>query len=339
MEELISIIVPVYNVEKYLKQCIETIQSQTYKNLEIILVDDGSPDNSGKICDEYAEQDSRIKVIHKENGGVSSARNLGLEKATGEFIAFIDADDYISADYCEKLLTTLKQENADCVACGYNRVYDNKTEEIISKEPYSLDNKAFLEKILFVQNGLGFCHMKIWQKSVIANIKFDEKLKVGEDALFNIQASTNIKKFYMLNEALYNYRFNETSVVRNFDENYMNKYLASMQVAQKYVNENYRDDKNILDKINNYISYHVLLIVVNYCFNPENKLKTMEQIKKLKMVCEIEEFKNAIKKSSYEGFSTTRKITLFTLKYKFYFLTMIIGKVRQMQFKKRRKQK
>ena len=339
MEDLISIIVPVYKVEKYLPECIESILKQTYSNLEIILVDDGSPDNSGKICDEYAEKDSRIKVIHKENGGVSSARNLGIEKSTGQYIAFIDADDYISNSYCEKILEKLKQENADCVACGYNRVYDNKIEEVISKEPYTLNNIKFLEKILFVQSGLGFCHMKLWKKSIIANIKFDEKLKVGEDAFFNMQASKNINKFYMLNEPLYNYRFNETSVVRNFDENYANKYLASMQIAQKYINENYKDNKEILNKINNYISYHVLLIVVNYCFNPENKLKTMQQIEKLKMICEIAEFKNAIKRSSYEGLSITRKITLITLKYKLYFFTMLIGKVRQMQFIKRRKQK
>ena len=107
MEDLISVIVPVYNVEKYLNKCIDSIINQTYKNLEIILVDDGSQDSSGKICDEYTKKDNRIKVIHKENGGVSSARNIGLNNATGEWIAFIDADDWVDEEYLQTLFNRI----------------------------------------------------------------------------------------------------------------------------------------------------------------------------------------------------------------------------------------
>lgn len=117
MEDLISVIVPVYKVEKYINKCVDSIINQTYTNLEIILVDDGSPDNCGNICDEYAKKDNRIKVVHKENAGVSSARNIGLEKSSGKYITFIDADDYVEKNYCEELLNILKIENADCVAC------------------------------------------------------------------------------------------------------------------------------------------------------------------------------------------------------------------------------
>lgn len=117
MEELISVIVPVYKVEKYINQCIDSIINQTYTNLEIILVDDGSPDNCGIICDKYAKKDRRIKVIHKENAGVSSARNVGLDNSNGEFITFVDADDYVSNIYCEELLKTLKEKEVDCIAC------------------------------------------------------------------------------------------------------------------------------------------------------------------------------------------------------------------------------
>ena len=101
--ELISIIVPVYKAEKHLSECIDSIISQTYENFELILIDDGSPDNSGKICDEYAEKDKRIRAIHKENGGVSSARNTGLDNASGEYITFIDSDDFVDKQYLEKL--------------------------------------------------------------------------------------------------------------------------------------------------------------------------------------------------------------------------------------------
>ena len=130
MEDLISVIVPIYNVEKYINRCIDSIIEQTYTNLEIILVDDGSTDNSGSICDEYAKKDNRIKVIHKENGGVSSARNVGLDTAIGQYITFVDSDDYIEKKYCEILLKTLKKQKADCVACGYNRIYKNKEEKM-----------------------------------------------------------------------------------------------------------------------------------------------------------------------------------------------------------------
>lgn len=335
MKDLISIIVPVYNIEKYIRKCIESIINQTYKNLEIILVDDGTPDNSGKICDEYAKIDKRIKVIHKQNGGVSSARNVGLENALGEYVSFIDGDDYISDRFCEKLLQKIKEENADCIACGYYRVYDNKTEKIVSSKPYVLKEIEYLEQILFVQKGLGFSHMKLWRKDSINNIRFNENLKVAEDAYFGIQASSNIKKFYMINEPLYNYRFNEKSLVISYNKNYMNNYLEAMILTKDYIEKNYKNNKSILEKLNNYISYHVLLIVVNYCFTPENGLTIKEQIEELKKVCKIKEFENSIKKSSYEGFSITRKIALFTLKHKLYFITMLIGKIRQKQFKDR----
>ena len=115
----ISIIIPVYKVEQYLPECLDSVINQTYKNLEIICVDDGSPDNSGKILDEYASKDNRIKVIHKENGGVSSARNAGLDIATGDWISFVDADDYIASDFYDKLIGSSKDGEADVVQCGY----------------------------------------------------------------------------------------------------------------------------------------------------------------------------------------------------------------------------
>ena len=127
MESLISVIVPVYNVENYLDKCIESIVNQTYKNLEIILVDDGSLDSSSKICDEWAVKDNRIKVIHKTNGGVSSARNEGLKNANGDFIAFVDSDDWLELNMYEKLISKQKETNTDIVFSGYNMIIDGKT--------------------------------------------------------------------------------------------------------------------------------------------------------------------------------------------------------------------
>ena len=123
MNPLISLVIPVYNVEKYLDKCMESVLAQTYDNYEVILVDDGSTDNSGKMCDEYAERDSRVTVYHQKNSGVSVARNVGIENAKGEFISFIDSDDWVDESYLEKLVNAQIKYNADLTICEYTNVY------------------------------------------------------------------------------------------------------------------------------------------------------------------------------------------------------------------------
>ena len=132
MEKTISVIVPIYNVEKYLDRCLKSIINQTYKNLEIILIDDGSPDNCGTICDEYAKKDNRIKVVHKDNGGLVKARNTGLDIATGEYISFIDPDDWIELNMYEEMIKIADETNTDIVRCGYYRDNDKESMERIS---------------------------------------------------------------------------------------------------------------------------------------------------------------------------------------------------------------
>ena len=122
---LVSIIIPIYNVENYLEQCIISVVHQTYKNLEIILVNDGSPDNSGKICDDFALMNKRIKVIHKMNGGLSSARNAGIDIAKGEYLGFVDSDDTIEPFMYEKLMTAIKRDWTDLAVCAINYVFEN----------------------------------------------------------------------------------------------------------------------------------------------------------------------------------------------------------------------
>ena len=327
---LISIVIPVYNVEKYLSRCIDSVINQTYKNIEIILVDDDSPDNCPKICDDYAKKDKRIKVFHKENGGVSFARNIGINESKGEWITFIDSDDWVEKDYCETMLKIAQKNNADYVCCGYNRVYNDHKEIINGDESIKkYNNEEYLLKLLNVQNSYGFCHMKLIKKQNLNKVTFDENIQVGEDALFNASLCQNLSNVIVINKPLYNYNFNSQSVVRKFDKNYVNKYLDSMISMKEYINKNYSNDKVVLQHLYNYVSYHVLLICVNYCYHPLNKNK----MKSLKKVCNIELFKKAIKKSNYNDMSITRKITLFTLKHKLYFLTALICKIRQHQFR------
>ena len=185
-EPKISIIVPVYNVEQYLPQCIESIINQTYQNLQIILVDDGSPDNSGRICDEYAEKDLRIKVIHKENGGVGSARNEGINYALGEYIYFVDADDYLESELIDICMNTIIKQYPDMLIFGFNKVDKNG----LNKKPvippaYSI-NDLSTEKDALADIFCSGTGLAVWDKLIKTklikdnNILFDNK-KRGED--------------------------------------------------------------------------------------------------------------------------------------------------------------
>lgn len=340
MKDLISIIVPIYNVEKYLNKCIESIVNQTYENIEIILIDDGSNDNSGIICDEYAKKDNRIIVVHKENGGVSSARNKGLKIAKGEWISFVDADDWIEQNFCQTLLNKVTQEQADIALCGYNRITDNRIEKInANNQEVFLNSNEYLVKSLNPQTGFGFCHMKLIKKEVLKSISFNERIEVGEDALFNIQLSTYIKKAVFLKQPLYNYRINNQSVVKRYDENYANKYLKSMKIIEEYIWQEYNEEneENIEIKQNyyNFVAYHIMLIIVNYCYHPDNKMCNAQRKNMLKEVINNDLFIIGLKKSNYNNISLTRKITLYTLKHKLYWLTAIICKIRQKQNRKK----
>lgn len=202
----ISIIVPVYNTEKYLGRCIESIQNQTYSNLEIILVDDGSKDDSLKICHMYAEKDARIKVLHTKNFGVSTARNIGIKCSTGEYIGFIDSDDYIEKTMYE----TLVRYSDDKVLpiCTYNMVDENKRildQKDIGDTVGLVPVKDFFllcENIL-----LNSPVNKLYESDIIKknNIRFDMDLSLGEDFLFVIQYLEYIEEFYIIDMPLYNY--------------------------------------------------------------------------------------------------------------------------------------
>lgn len=180
---LISVIVPVYNVEKYLERCVNSIINQTYQNLEIILVDDGSPDNCGAICDEYAKKDSRIKVIHKENGGLSSARNAGLDIATGEYITFVDSDDYISIDIFDKCFQLSNVQDFDILIFGMS-VLDNNS-KLLFKDEYENKTYSFFQTIYDITLPLktSACN-KLFKKSIVANFRFPVNIIHGEDLIF-----------------------------------------------------------------------------------------------------------------------------------------------------------
>ena len=240
MDSLISVIVPIYKVEKYLSKCVDSVVNQTYKNLEIILVDDGSPDNCPKICDEYAKQDSRIKVIHKENGGLSDARNAGMKIATGEYVAFIDSDDYISDDFIETLYTTMKAENSDIVECDIVK-FEDGTPPVIEKENCEV-NSFLTEKGLSLLIAENKFHQHVWNKlyksEIALKIPF-AKGKLNEDEFWTYQIFGQAEKVTKINKSMYFYLQRSGSIM---GENFNLRRLDALEAKaerQKYIEEKF----------------------------------------------------------------------------------------------------
>lgn len=240
MDSLISVIVPIYNVEKYLQKCVDSIINQTYKNLEIILVDDGSPDNCPKMCDDYAEKDSRIKVVHKENGGLSDARNVGMEVATGEYVSFIDSDDYISLDFYETLLETIVDNDSDIVECGVVKFYENE-----KFDKYNDDLKVTNYDTVDALDGLiseSPFKQHVWNKLYKSNIALDIPYAVGklnEDEFWTYQIFGKAKKVTRINKTMYYYFQRGSSIMGN---GYNIKRLDALEGKmnrQAYIEKNF----------------------------------------------------------------------------------------------------
>lgn len=214
MNKKISVIIPVYKVEKYLAKCLDSVISQTYRELEIILVDDGSPDGCGEICDEYASKDERIKVIHKENGGVARARNAGLDIASGDYIGFVDSDDWIEPDMYELLIKNAVKYGADMSMCG-ETVYDNG--ELIatsSSDEIVQLNRIEAKKYTVVGGRMGFIWNKIYSRHIIKDIRFSPEYGCSEDLMFVYQLLENTDKVVIDNRAKYNYFRNEGGITK-----------------------------------------------------------------------------------------------------------------------------
>ncbi|WP_309088667.1 glycosyltransferase [Domibacillus sp.] len=217
--EKISIIVPVYNVEDYIERCLNTICGQSYKNLEIILVDDGSSDNSMKICEEFSKKDNRIRVIHQSNQGVSAARNKGIGAATGDYIAFVDSDDYIHPEMYERLYMLLKKEDADMSACFIRGCWDsNYAEPLRDNIKIRVYDKVGAIKTVFDPeyeiNGVGVVVTnKLYKKNLFDNLLFSTQVRRGEDEQIICYLMKRVNKFVITDERLYYYFNRQESLV------------------------------------------------------------------------------------------------------------------------------
>lgn len=228
-EPKISIIIPVYGVEKYIRKCLDSVVAQSYRNLEIIVVDDGSPDDCGAICDEYAARDERICVIHKQNGGVSSARNAGLAVAGGEWIGWVDSDDWIEPDMYEYLLSNVLEYGADICVCGRQEVYPNRIVNRGWEQRRILDTEEALALLLANDIMQNYLWDKLWRRQLFDGISFPEG-RTYEDIAVMHQLFERAACVLCLPESKYNYFQRSGSIVDDISlGNRINHYVAAMQ--------------------------------------------------------------------------------------------------------------
>ena len=239
--KLVSIIVPVYNVENYLAECLESILAQTYTELEILLVNDGSTDSSSDICLHYAAKDSRIKVINKENGGLSSARNAALQQMTGSFVSFVDSDDTIEVDMIEKLIRAQEDTDADIVVCGYER-YDDATGKIYSREmlkgKWEILTSDSYGDMLYLNPGVW---NKLYRKELFQNIIFSD-VKLSEDIGFFVDIIKNTNKIARVREVLYHYRVRGTSIINTAKKEDFQVLVGKLKEQRRKIRDEVLDE-------------------------------------------------------------------------------------------------
>lgn len=283
-QELISIIVPVYNVERHLPKCLDSIINQAYKNIEIILIDDGSTDNSGVICDEYKLKDNRINVIHQANHGIGYTRNIGLQNANGKFIGFVDSDDFIDENMFLRLYNEIIKTNADIACCANYRIeFGNEiriTHNNCNKKFFV--NSEVLKSYLKCDFGFVLWN-KLFTSNLIKDIKFPSD-KIGEDTKWLVEVFAEAKTVAYTKEPLYYYVKRENSLteeMKKYDLNMIQKSLDINKYVFNFVKNNNKDCLNIV--INNYITF-LIQTYQDVCMNKNAKLlqnKILDEIRKV----------------------------------------------------------
>ena len=289
---LISVIVPIYKTEKYICKCIESIINQTYKNLEIILVDDDSPDDCGNICDRYAQRDKRIKVIHKKNEGAAIARNIGINIATGEYVSFVDSDDWIDLDLYERLLKKIKSDD-DMIIFGLRYVNPNnyKINELSFENVKFEVNDENVNRLfnLIKTGGIGYTCNKIYRRENIKNVEF-EKIRICEDLCFSLKVLNKVKYIRCVDVIGYNYLQHTESVLHKSDiEN-----LLSLDKLDEILSLNLK----IINKENSSYIYNMIMKVnlSDIIIRDIMKNKQLDKISRQNFIKNIFYYKSIVKK-------------------------------------------
>lgn len=264
LDNLVSIIVPVYNTQDYLNNCINSILNQTYKNIEIILIDDGSTDRSAEICDQYAMIDDRVRVIHQKNSGVSNARNNGLEQSKGDYIAFVDSDDTIDKDFIEVLYNGF-YESIDMTVCAFDVVKDQNGWDINNsiykaEEKKVLSREEAIETVLYGKLFAGHSWNKMFRKKVLSNIKFHDNIYVFEDMLFVVEYLLKCNHVLYIEKPLYRYYIRDNSASHGTMSDKKMTAFNSLDIIDKRIENAY--GKKFLPLVN-----YDRIQWIMYCYN------------------------------------------------------------------------
>lgn len=336
---MVSVIVPVYNVEKYLRQCLESIRNQTYKNIEVIIIDDGSKDSSGNICDEYAQKYDNFFVYHKINAGLGMARNTGLEHIKGEYVIFVDSDDYLDLTYIENLVKNMKLNNVDMCKGGFKRVDEIgkiKSIRVYDKRVF----KKFEAKEVFLPYMIGSApdkhdsiEMSVWGAIYNAdiikkqNIKFcSERELISEDLIFNIEYMQYADGACTIEEGGYNYRINRVSLTTSYRADKFNacKYFY-ITVKNRLMELQY--DKSVILRLD-----RIFFLYIRGCMEQEIKKRSGENthvcVNRIREICYDEMVQHIIKEYPKRKLGLSQKIFLYLIQYKLSFIIYILMEIR-----------
>jgi len=340
MTPKVSIIIPIYNVEKYLDRCVKSILSQTLKEIEIILVDDGSPDGCPAMCDEYAKQDSRIKVIHKKNEGLGFARNSGLEVATGEYVAFVDSDDFVDLQMYERLFVTAKKQNLDTCYCGFIRHYENgsvKTKIEVSNYTEFNGNNSISDFLLDMvgpepsfRSDVKYmmCVWKaIYSKTLIDKYKIrfcSERQFVSEDIIFHLDYLPKASKVGFIPDNLYYYCINGTTTLSN-------TYSREKFERNKTFLKEVKRKLDVLYPTNVYLNhyYRMCFLYLRVSITQEINSQQYPNKNNVKELLNDEFFKPMLKYYPYSRMDIKHRFIFFLIKYKCDYLLSFLLKHRR----------
>lgn len=336
---LISIIVPVYKVpEQYLRKCIESIISQTFQNIEVLLVDDGSPDQCGLICDEYAEKDSRIRVLHKKNGGLSSARNYGCKATTGKWIMFVDGDDWIEPDMCQIMYELGEEKQVQLVMCGMCKDYGNSS---VPYKYYIEDGKVYkgqeckwLQQQLLVYNGnIAVAYSKLIDRKLLIenNIFHDEVLKQGAEGLeFNLRLFEKLESATFINKPFYHYIYNDNSISASHNESNHEFVIKCFEKIKCFIDTS--DNKEMLKSwFDNRLLYVIVTTAISGYFNPTNTEPYADKKRKYAAYLDKPIIKEALKTKNTAGIGRQHEVVLFFIKHRMFLMLDMMGKMRKWQ--------
>lgn len=334
----VSIIVPVYNIpENILRKCVESTIHQTMKEIEIILVDDGSTNNSGLICDEYSSQDNRIRVIHKENGGLSAARNTGFENATGDWITFLDSDDWIDEHTCEDTYKLGVESNSDVVIFGTIQEFEHY------KNPFKyhyVDGTVFEgEKCKEVQceilnftGNIATAWAKLFRRNFLVDngLEHNSELRQGSEGIeFNVRVFEKVKKVYFTDKIYYHYIFNPNSISAKHDEKNHYFVIKCFEEIKRQIEKS--DNREQLENIfYNRFAYVIVATAISGYFSPVNKQKYLEKRKSYSKYLNHVLVKKTLNRRLI-CMDLKRKIIIFLIKKRMFFLVQLLARIRYLE--------